>query len=288
MPNPKASFSWDAIGTHWLIESVTELSPTVRADIKSITEDFDVAFSRFRHDSLVSRIAQSAGTYTFPNYAAPLIDFYHHLYAATNGQVTPLIGNMLSDAGYDAEYSFKEKPLQPVQKWEEAMQWSDTTVATTQPILLDFGAAGKGYLVDLISTMLKERGVTEFLIDASGDMYHYGQQEHIIGLENPYASDEIIGTMLLKNGALCASATNRRRWGNGMHHVFDPTGMRPTEAIVATWVTSASTMIADGLATALFFAEPDELAIHYDYQYVQLATNGTVRASSDLQGELYL
>ncbi len=36
--------------------------------------------------------------------------------------------------------------------------------------------------------------------------------------------------------ALCGSATNRRAWGDGLHHVLDGRTGRPTNDIVATWV----------------------------------------------------
>ena len=36
--------------------------------------------------------------------------------------------------------------------------------------MIDVGAAGKGYLVDLVCDILRHEGLTEFAVDASGDL----------------------------------------------------------------------------------------------------------------------
>ncbi|MBV6760325.1 FAD:protein FMN transferase [Rhodococcus opacus] len=51
--------------------------------------------------------------------------------------------------------------------------------------MTDVGAAGKGYLVDLVSRTLTEEGIDRFLVDASGDMRHRGAEAVRVGLEHP-------------------------------------------------------------------------------------------------------
>jgi thiamine biosynthesis lipoprotein len=61
-------FTFDAIGTAWEIETPTPLEIPVRRRILERIERFEAAYSRFRPDSLVSRIASSrdGGCFTFP------------------------------------------------------------------------------------------------------------------------------------------------------------------------------------------------------------------------------
>lgn len=132
------------------------------------------------------------------------------------------------------------------------MRWNGTTVTTTRPVTLDFGAAGKGCLVDEVAEILEKAGVSEYVIDASGDIRQRGDEPQKIGLENPYDTTSVIGVANVQNTSLCASASNRRRWGNDLHHVLDGRTGQPTNNVVATWVVADSTMVADGLATALF------------------------------------
>ena len=65
--------------------------------------------------------------------------------------------------------------------------------------------------------------------------------------------------MPLRDGALAASAVNRRAWGDGLHHVIDALTGLPTASVVATWALAPDALHADGLATALFFDPAPEL-----------------------------
>jgi thiamine biosynthesis lipoprotein len=286
-PTQVHSETFEAIGTSWHIETKQQLTNIIVSEINALVESFDTTYSRFRADSLVTKLSQHAGTYTFPENVIPLMRFYRKLYEITDGRMTPLIGSMLEKAGYDATYSFKASEQVPLAGWDEVMQWKNTIVTTARPITLDIGAAGKGYLIDSIALLLDNHHITEYAIDASGDISCKGTSEHIIGLEHPNNPQKVIGTVRIQNQSICASAVNRRKWGNGMHHIFDPTTKAPTREIIATWVIAQDAMTADGLATALFFTDPAKLAAHYNFQYVRMRHDGSVQYSAHLNGELY-
>jgi FAD:protein FMN transferase len=242
--------------------------------------EFDLAYSRFRDDSLVARIQTTPGTHAFPEDAAPLFDLYRRLYEATGGAVTPLIGDALERLGYDRAYSLVQSGTAVrVPDWDDAVAWDGRALTTLRPITVDVGAAGKGYLVDLVAGVLRQHGVREYVVDASGDMLHAGSDELRVGLEHPLDTTKAIGIVELQDGALCASATNRRAWGNDLHHVIDVTTGLPARGVIATWA-------ADGLATALFFAG-ESLTEHFDFQYVRMFSNGRVEHSADFSGELF-
>jgi thiamine biosynthesis lipoprotein len=90
-------FTFDAIGTAWEIETPAPLEMPARRRILERIEQFDVTYSRFRPDSLVSRIASSpeGGCFTFPEDAITLFDLYDRLHACTEGAVDPLVGRDL-------------------------------------------------------------------------------------------------------------------------------------------------------------------------------------------------
>jgi len=147
--------SFSAIGTHWQIDldpSVPEKqSSEIFKKIYERIEEFDRTYSRFRPDSLVTEISLQAGEYQLPADSALLLTLYRKLYDLTDGLFTPLVGQLLSDAGYDATYSLQEKKLHPVPAWSNVHTYHESILTTTEPVLLDFGAGGKGYLVDIIS-----------------------------------------------------------------------------------------------------------------------------------------
>ncbi|RYX79196.1 FAD:protein FMN transferase [bacterium] len=283
----KHSITFDAIGTQWSIDSNVQLSVHVRRAIERCIDQFDYAYSRFRSDSLVAKLNALPTTIVFPDSADVLMQFYHELYDVTNGKVTPLIGAQLVDAGYDEQYSFTPSIVRSLPTWDEAMLWRGSIVQTYQPIVLDVGAAGKGLLVDQIATILDESDYDSYVIDASGDIRHSGRGVERIGLENPDDPSRVLGIAEVENRSLCASASNRRVWGERMHHIFDPTTKQPTNAVRATWVVADDTMTADGIATALFFVDAEKLS-QWDFMYVRLLADGTVERSENFIGELYL
>lgn len=283
---PLHSEIFEALGTRWTIQTLTGLPSSVRQHIAERIEEFDKCLSRFRPDSTVSHMAVVAGRYAFPDWLQPLFAFYKQLYDATGGRVTPLIGAALARAGYDANYSFRSQPQSALPRWEGLIQLKGATLILAEPALLDFGAAGKGFLVDEIGRLMEAAGIDQYVIDASGDIRHRGNRPERIGLEHPTDSAKVIGVVELQNGSLCASATNRRQWGNGLHHVFDPVSLAPTDRYIATWVTASDTMTADGLATALFFVEPQALSSFGRFDYLRIDAESALDYSTAFRGQL--
>lgn len=89
----------------------------------------------------------------------------------------------------------------------------------------------------------------------------------------------MIGVAHLHQQAVCASATNRRAWGPGLHHVLDGRTGLPTNDILATWVIADDAAVADALATALFFTAPHQLATIHRFTYVRVGSDGRVDSS---------
>jgi len=286
--SPSAVLAFEAIGTPWQIETEAPLPASVSAAVADRIEAFDSTWSRFRDDSLVARIAASGGTWRFPAEAGPLFDVYRALYEATDGAVSPLVGRSLERLGYDSAYSLRPTgAAAPAPAWDDAFAWDGETLTTHAPVVLDVGAAGKGYLVDLVSGILREAGLTEFVVDASGDIVHAGTGVTRVGLEHPLDPSKAIGIARLANGSLCASASNRRAWGNGLHHVVDATTGLPTSSVIATWVMAPTALVADGLATGLFFADAASFAALGRFNWVRMFSTGRVERSADFDGELF-
>lgn len=283
---------FEAIGTPWQIDTAELLAPAVQESISALVERFDATWSRFRKDSLVSTIAASTGTWVFPAEAPALFDLYRTLYDATDGAVTPLVGRALENLGYDPTYSLRPTGIATrIPRWEDALQWDGRALITLTPTLLDVGAAGKGYLVDLVAAALTEAGITDFVIDASGDIVHAGRagcSPIRVALEHPRDATKAIGVLELRNGALCASSTSRRAWGDGLHHIIDPVTGLPTSDVIATWVRAADGLTADGLATALFFVGAARLADTFNFTYARMFSDGRIEHSPDIDGELFL
>ncbi len=279
---------FEAIGTHWSIETGRSLSSDLKEKIDKCICDFDVIYSRFRDDSVVAKMSIAAGEYDVGADSSKLALLYKKLYNATKGAVTPWIGEGMVAGGYDKNYSLVPSSPIPAPKWDDDIKWHGRTIVTKKPVILDVGAAGKGLLVDKIAVILQNEGIDNFVVDASGDITCRGNVSQTIGLENPYDSKKVIGSIEISNASLCASASNRRRWADGWHHVLDGRTGTSTNEVVATWVVAKNTMVADGLATALFFVGSEKLDGVDDFQFVRLMSDGKIEKSDNFVGQLYI
>lgn len=286
---------FDAIGTSWEIDTPAPVVPDLKESILDLVERFDGIYSRFRGDSIVTRIARAAdgGTFNFPADAVSMFELYDRLHSATDGAVDPLVGRDLEMMGYDGDYSLvpdkeamsclaKQRP-----DWRRDVMRDDSSVTVRTPLVIDLGAIGKGTLVDRIAGLLSAHSLDAFVVDGSGDMHHRGDVAIDVGLEHPLDPGMMIGIAKLQNGSICASASNRRRWGDGLHHVLDGRTGRPTTDVIATWAVAADTATADGLATALFFGLPSRLMTTFDFSFVRMFADGRVEVSDNFHGEVF-
>jgi thiamine biosynthesis lipoprotein len=118
-------------------------------------------------------------------------------------------------------------------------------------------------------------------------MSHRGHEVFEVGLEHPLDPTAVIGIACLDNASLCASAVNRRSWGNGLHHVLDGRTGIPVHDAIATWVIAQDTATADGLATALFFIPAARFASIFDFSFVRMFSDGTAEVSDNFDGEVF-
>lgn len=283
-----AEWRFEAVGVPWRVDTRAPLDEEIRRLVLDRIDVFDRDWSRFREDSWVRVISQVPGRFRLPRGAAPLLALYRDLYETTGGSVSPLVGGALESLGYDRTYRLTpaDEPT-GVPSWDDAMHWDGDYLTTRRPTLLDVGAAGKGYLVDLVSDVLAGAGIDAHVVDASGDMVARGWDVLRIALEDPTDTTKAIGIANLRAGALCASATNRRAWADGLHHVLDGRTGEPTRDVIATWALADSALIADGLATALFFVSAAELPEGYDFRAIRMFSNGRVEYSADFDGEVF-
>lgn len=242
-----------ALGTGIVISTPQPVHEDLRTRMSALLETYEQMLSRFRDDSLVAEIgrAKHGGNFDFPDWTEPLFGLYDALFAATSGAIDPCIGEDLIRLGYDASLSFTVKPrsaehlgaLRGRPTWGDDVERRGTTLITRRPVDLDFGACGKGYLVDLLGAFLASASA-EFVTDAGGDLLIHSAEPIAIALEDPDDSTRAIGVAHIIDGALCASAPSRRHWEVAVnertqlsiHHLLNAIDGLPVQQTEATWV----------------------------------------------------
>ena len=280
-----AIWRFDAIGTTWEIETSNELGADERRLVGAEIDRFDREWSRFRGDSAVTRVGRDGGSISSPD-AGAMLDAYLDLSQATTGAVNPLVADSLAALGYDASYSLvASDPIAAPRDWTDRVRWTEGEATASAPALLDVGALGKGRLVDIVTDVLADVP-GDLVIDAGGDMRVRGSAVRI-GLEHPYDASKAIGIIELQDAALCASAINRRAWGDGLHHVLDARTGVPVRTWAATWAIAPAAMRADAVATALFFDGGQELAATWGVEWVRMSTDGRAERSPGCPAQLF-
>lgn len=284
-------FSYQSMGTTW---KITLWDVVLDSDYKNIQKDiidmsniFDKTYSRFIKSSLIWQIANRVGIHEVPIDFTAILRIYMELYLLSDKKLNPLIGFTISDLGYDENYTLIPKDI--IRKTPDLLETvkiiDDTHIETKEPVLFDFGAIGKGYFVDKIKSYLLLKNLKEFIVDGSGDIAYVGKGSMRVGLEHPKDPKKVIGVIEMKEGSMCSSGTNKRKWDK-YNHVIDPTTISSVDYILATWVIEENTALADALASCLFFVSPENLSKH-KFSYCIMNNLGQIKRSEGFNAELF-
>jgi thiamine biosynthesis lipoprotein len=124
---------------------------------------------------------------------------------------------------------------------------------------IGFGAIGKGYAADKAKDLLKSKGVSDGIINASGDMNTWGKQtngeEWKVAIINPMDKNKAFALLPITNGAVVTSGNYEKFVNfNGVRysHIIDPRSGYPSTGIISVTVFASKAELADALATSVF------------------------------------
>ncbi len=210
---------------------------------------------------------------TVTPFLKPLIQQAQDLYILSDGLFNPAIGGLVGAWGFHAD----EKPkgglpdlaaIQGLAAQKPAMTDvtidGDTVSSTNLVVQLDFGGFAKGVALDRAEQVFKDLGVENALINAGGDINTLGDggdRPWKVGIRHP-KSWGVIATLSLKPGEDVYTSGNYERFreidGVRYAHILDPRTGMPVEHIVSATVISHGGALADGAATALTIAGPQD------------------------------
>ncbi|WP_300765624.1 FAD:protein FMN transferase [uncultured Bifidobacterium sp.] len=303
----------NAVGTGVIIQSSGPICDATRTRLIQLIEDFEATLSRFREDSLVGLMSRAThgGAFDFPEWSSPLFDLTDRFVDLAGGRLDPCVGEDLMRLGYGSDLTFRMAADAPDHlgslhgrpTWEHDVVRNGTTLRTRGPLHLDFGLCGKGFLVDLMtSVLLDEDPGREFLVNAGGDMRARADEPLAVGLEDPRDEDAGVGVARLSSGALCASSPSRRHWRASAaleaHHLINALDGMPVTDVAATWThvpdrdgdgreIAYPTATADGLATALFLLPVEALLPLLPFSCLTLSADLHATIGGDFPGTVF-
>jgi thiamine biosynthesis lipoprotein len=247
---------WAALGTQAsLVVSDPRALAAARRAVEAELEAIDLACSRFRADSSLSRLNAGAGR---PVRVMPLlfeaIAVALRAAALTDGIVDPTIGRALILAGYDRDFALiagapARLAATRVAGWRVvSADPARGTVRIPRGVCLDLGATAKALAADRAAAAATAAVGVGVLVNLGGDLAVAGRAPAggwaVRVADDHRAPPEAPGQALrLDSGGLATSSTTVRRWGAGAHHIIDPRTGRPAVSPWRTVSVAAATCV---------------------------------------------
>ncbi len=249
-----ASETFRAMNTD--IDVLVEGVDTVPRFVQNTFEEEEARFSRFRPESLLSRL--NAGEAVTDERFAEVCALALRAHALTDGLYNPMVLPALQEAGYDESFeqvSGGAPRRQVVPSPMAALEIGAGRVRLLEGAL-DLGGLVKGLTVDLVADELEAAGLAA-LVNAGGDVRAVGTEagREGWGFAIAGANDALVWEGDIRGG-LATSTMLRRRWrtddGSTAHHLIDPrSGLPARSGIVQASVWAPSCWLAEVWAKAI-------------------------------------
>lgn len=225
-------------------------------------------YSRYRPDSLVSRINSAAGSgnpVACDNETQWLLDYADTLFKSSEG-LFDITSGVLRRA-----WDFKEKKipsdeeLKPVLGligWQRVERVGNSIHLPVAGMEIDFGGFGKEYAVDRAADLLSSVGIRHAYVNLGGDIRAVGGQPDgkpwVIGIKNPRKTDSIVATFPIESGALATSGDYEKYFekdGRRYCHILNPLTGRPVNYWRSVSVVAPLAIAAGSYSTIAMLKE---------------------------------
>lgn len=248
-----------------------EALSAARIAIDEVTR-VETKFSRYRADSIVSRINAQAGgePIACDDETWALLDYADALYRSSDG-LFDITSGVLRRA-----WNFKEARLPAEDELARARRligWARVERNEKRVRLpeagmeLDFGGFGKEYAADRAGALLAAQGVHHAYVNLAGDMRVLGPkpggQPWMIGIQDPRQKDQVLATIPVSQGGLATSGDYERYFeldGSRYCHVLDPRTGQPVNHWRTVSVLAPLAVVAGNCSTIAMLKQSEGLA----------------------------
>lgn len=236
-------------------------------------ERIEQKYSRYRPDSVLSRINANAGSWqTLDSETAQLLAFAQQCYQLSDGLFDISSGILRRVWQFDGSANIASQS--EIEQLLPFIGWHKVKLDAQQLFLptgmeLDLGGIAKEYAVDKVLQLLcqqfSDSDVPSMVVNFGGDMRCNRPREDgslwRIGIENPTLADHAISAVGLNQGALATSGDSRRfllKDGVRYSHILNPkTGWPISNAPRSVTVAAPNCLLAGVLATTALLQGAD-------------------------------
>jgi thiamine biosynthesis lipoprotein len=228
---------------------------------------FEAKYSRFRPDSLVSRINTAAGREWTEVDAEMdgLLSLCDKLHFMTQGVLDPTTLPLIRLWNYKARPpripdAAEIAAARVLVGWKKVQRAPGKIFLPAAGMALDFGGFGKEYAVDIVAQLALDHGITAALVDFGHDLRAIGippgRPAWHIGLEDPRQPGVAAGSIGVSGKGVASSGDYLRCFvvgGKRFGHIIDPrTGWPVTNGCTQATVIAGSCLQAGVLSTTAF------------------------------------
>jgi len=171
---------------------------------------------------------------------------------------------------------------------------ANNTIYLKKPgMAIGLGAIAKGYAVSRVESKLAEAGISDFIINAGGDLYFSGNRNGepwSCGIRDPDENANVLLRFKIKSDCAVVTSGNYERFfmfeGKKYHHIIDPRTGYPGTGTKSVTVFAKDAAFADAYATAFFLLGYERsLKIankNKDLAFIMIDGNGAILKSGNL------
>ncbi len=234
-----------------------ELGAVVAAEAWRI----EAKFSRYRPDSVVSRIHQQRGALVqVDEETASLLDFAARCFELSDGLFDITCGPLRRVWNFDG--SDRLPAPQDVEKilpviGFNRLSWTSPWLGVPPEMEIDFGGIGKEYAVDRAYDLMRVQCPVPFLVNFGGDLRvgrPLGHGPWKVGIERPDSDGQAAMMLEIEQGGLATSGDSHRfvmKDGVRYGHILDPRTGWPVPDAPRSVTVAASSCTEAGLLSTL-------------------------------------
>jgi thiamine biosynthesis lipoprotein len=268
---PLRKLTFPALGTqcevHYTAPAGDDQAVTFERAAVAWVAAFEAKYSRFRADSLISRINAAAGRDWVDVDAEMegLLKLCDTLHFMTQGVLDPTTLPLIRLWNYQAESprvpnSAEIAAARAFVGWKKVQRAPGRVFLPATGMALDFGGFGKEYAVDIVAQLALDHGVTSALVDFGHDLRALGtppgRPAWHIGLEDPRRPGTAAGSIGVTGKGVASSGDYLRSFivgGKRYGHIIDPrTGWPVANGCTQATVLAGSCLQAGVLSTTAF------------------------------------
>ncbi len=234
--------------------------------VRGHVEQLDLAASRFRPDSELSRLHANAGrSQPVSPLLLEVVDEALQAARDTDGLLNPTVGQAVELCGYDRDFDAVAPTGPPLRvRCRRVPGWRGVrldrgrgTVRLPPGVRLDLGATAKAGCADRAAADVWRQTGAGVLVNLGGDLAvrgpvpEGGWTVRVADRHDAPAGSPSV-TVAVRAGGLATSGTAARRWQRGgteLHHVIDPATGRPADTCWRTVTVAAGTCLAANTAS---------------------------------------